>query len=124
VRDLDEARAFYADALGCTVARTQDDFCDVWFYGMQVTLQNRPAEAQSLQAGGCRHFGVTLTRVEFDAVVARLGARDVEWVHAVSTDHAGSVREQTKAKIADPSGNVIEIKTYPDVASALEISAS
>ena len=30
--------------------------------------------------------------------------------------------EQTKTKIADPSGNVIELKTYADVAAALEIS--
>ena len=30
--------------------------------------------------------------------------------------------EQTKAKIADPSGNVIELKTYRDVDAALEIS--
>jgi extradiol dioxygenase family protein len=28
----------------------------------------------------------------------------------------------TKAKIADPSGNVIELKTYADVARAFEIS--
>ena len=40
----------------------------------------------------------------------------------VSTDDEGQPTEQTKAKIADPSGNVIEIKTYADVASALEIS--
>ena len=62
-------------------------------------------------------------RDEFDAVVARFAARGVKWVQPVSTEHEGPALEQTKAKIADPSGNVIEIKTYPDVASALEISA-
>jgi extradiol dioxygenase family protein len=124
VRDLAEARAFYVDTLGCRAARARDGFCDVWFYGMQVTLQDRPDEARSLRPGGSRHFGVTLERDEFDAVVARLGARGVEWVHPVSTDHAGSALEQTKAKIADPSGNVVEIKTYHDVASALEISTT
>jgi hypothetical protein len=40
----------------------------------------------------------------------------------VSTDDEGLATEQTKAKIADPSGNVIEIKTYADLGSALEIS--
>ena len=124
VRDLHEARDFYVDALGCRAARARDGFCDIWFYGMQVTLQARPDEARTSPAGGCRHFGVTLPRDEFDAVVARLGARGAEWVHGVSTDHEGSVLEQTKAKVADPSGNVIESKTYRDVAAALEISAS
>jgi uncharacterized protein len=123
VRDLAEARGFYVDTLGCRATRTRDGFCDVWFYGMQVTLQDRPDDVQPLAAGGSRHFGVTLARDEFDAAVARLAARGVEWVQPVSTDHEGSALEQTKAKIADPSGNVIEIKTYPDVASALEISA-
>jgi extradiol dioxygenase family protein len=124
VRDLAEARDFYVDTLGCRAARTRDDFCDVWFYGMQVTLQDQPDEVRSLRAGGSRHFGVTLARHEFDAVVARLGTQGVDWLQPASTEHEGSAREQTKAKLADPSGNVIEIKTYPDVASALEIPAS
>jgi uncharacterized protein len=123
VRDLGEARDFYVDALGCRAARARDGFVDVWFYGMQVTLHDRPDETQPSGKGGCRHFGVSLTREEFDAVVARLEARGTRWVAPVSTDHAGSAQEQTKAKVADPSGNVIELKTYPDVSSALEIPA-
>jgi extradiol dioxygenase family protein len=124
VRDLGEARNFYVDALGCRAARTRDGFVDVWFYGMQVTLHDRPDLAQPSADGGCRHFGVTLAREEFDDAVARLGARGVSWLDPVSTDHKGSPLEQTKAKITDPSGNVIEIKTYPDVGSALEIPAT
>ena len=42
VRDLDEAREFYVHALGCQPARARAGFTDVWFYGMQVTLQDRP----------------------------------------------------------------------------------
>ena len=41
---------------------------------------------------------------------------------SVTTDDPGTPVEQTKTKIADPSGNVIELKTYADVAAALEIS--
>ena len=49
-------------------------------------------------------------------------SRGVDWVVPVSTDDEGLPTEQTKAKIADPSGNVIELKTYRDVDAALEIS--
>ena len=56
-------------------------------------------------------------------MIARLGDCGVAWVSPVSTDDEGLVTEQTKAKIADPSGNVIEVKTYRDVEAALEISA-
>jgi extradiol dioxygenase family protein len=119
---MDEARAFYVQVLGCEAARSRVDFTDVWFHGMQVTLQDRPDEVVPLAEGGCRHFGVTLGRDEFDALVARLESHDVTWLAPVSTDDAGLATEQTKAKFADPSGNVIEVKTYRNVSAALEIS--
>jgi len=121
VRDLDEAVAFYVSSLGCQAARAREDFVDVWFYGLQVTLQCRPDEVSDTRRG-VRHFGVTLGREEFEALVARLESHAVPWVVPVATDDAGLTTEQTKAKIADPSGNVIEIKTYRDVSAALEIS--
>ena len=123
VHDLDDAVSFYVRALGCQAARAKDEFADVWFFGMQVTLHERPNEAdEASPAGGTRHFGVTLGRDEFDALVARLDATGVEWLVPVTTDDAGLPTEQTKGKVADPSGNVIEVKTYRDVAAALEVS--
>jgi extradiol dioxygenase family protein len=122
VRDLDEARHFYVQTLGCRAARARDDFCDVWFYGLQLTLQDRPDEVQPLQPGASRHFGVTLEGSEFEAAVARAESSGVVWLVPVATDDEGLPTEQTKAKLADPSGNVIELKTYKDVRAALEIS--
>ncbi len=122
VRDMDAARAFYVHTLGCQAARTREGFTDVWFYGMQITLQDRPDAAPPAPSAGSRHFGVTLGRDEFEALLARLRAAGVEWVVPVSTDDRDLPTEQTKAKIADPSGNVIELKTYRDVDAALEIS--
>jgi uncharacterized protein len=119
---MDEARDFYVHTLGCQAARSRPDFTDVWFYGMQVTLQDRPDEATGLDPGGSRHFGVTLGRADFDAAVTRLEDVGIEWLAPVSTDDEGTAREQTKCKIADPSGNVIELKTYRNVVHALEIS--
>ena len=120
VRDLDEALDFYVHALGCRPARRRAGFADVWFYGMQVTLQERPGQVSS-PGGGARHFGVTLDRAEFDRAVARLEASGVPWMVPVGTDDAELETEQTKGKVADPSGNVIEVKTYRNAATALEI---
>jgi uncharacterized protein len=122
VRDLVEARDFYVDVLGCEAARAREGYQDIWFYGMQVTLHDRPDEATALFAGSVRHFGVTLSPAEFEAVTGRLRETGVCWISPISTDDPGTPLEQTKAKIADPSGNVIELKTYADVASALEMS--
>jgi hypothetical protein len=73
--------------------------------------------------GGSRHFGVTLGRNEFDELIDRMEKAGVEWVVPVTTDDEGRRTEQTKAKVVDPSGNVVEIKTYRDVQAALEISS-
>jgi len=123
VRDMEEARAFYVHTLGCQSARTRTDFTDIWFFGLQLTLQDRPDEVSVLRAGSSRHFGVTLGRDDFDSVISRLDAGGVAWLVPVTTDDEGEPTEQTKAKIADPSGNVIEFKTYRDVDAALEISS-
>ena len=122
VRDVEEAREFYVHTLGCQAARVRDGFADVWFFGMQVTLQDRPHEVAAADTESSRHFGVTLGRDEFDATIARLTSSGIDWLVPVSTDDEGQATEQTKAKIADPSGNVIELKTYRDVDAALEIS--
>jgi extradiol dioxygenase family protein len=119
VRDLDEARRFYRGVLGCTIGRANDDFVDAWFFGMQVTLHRRPDQTGGPGGQGVRHFGVTLERDAFDAAVARVNAHDVDWLVEVGTDHAGTPVEQTKGKLADPSGNLIELKTYPHVDEAL-----
>jgi extradiol dioxygenase family protein len=119
VRDLDEARQFYVDALGCEPGRVRDDWIDVWFYGMQVTLQLRPDEVPVPAQPGVRHFGVTLSVPELHELLGRI-ADQAEWISPPATDHAGTPRAQTKAKLADPSGNVIELKAYDDPAAALE----
>ena len=114
VRDTKEAQTFYVEILGCELGRVRETWLDVWFYGMQLTLQERPEEVLPEDEQGVRHFGVTLDRSVFDALVARLEQHSVSWFQRVSTDTTGALDGKTSAKILDPSGNVIELKTYPD----------
>jgi hypothetical protein len=118
VLDLDESKRFYVDRLGCPLARERDGFIDVWFYGLQLTLQHFPDQVLSPDERGVRHFGVTLDGDDLGELVTRLEGTDVEWVSPLRTDYPGEPEEQTKAKIADPSGNVIELKTYADPGAA------
>jgi uncharacterized protein len=120
VADLDAARSFYVDTLGCELGRVRDGWIDVWFYGLQLTLQERPDQVLDAAQTGVRHFGVTLDTATFAPLIARMIAADVDWVHELSTDYAGTPQEQTKAKLRDPSGNVIELKAYAEPAAAFE----
>lgn len=114
VHDLAEARRFYVEALGCTPGREYPDWCDVWFYGMQLTLQERPDQLLADELRGVRHFGVTLTGDELDRVLEQASRYQVRWLDPVTIDYAGTPQEQRKAKILDPSGNAIELKAYVD----------
>ena len=73
VQDLEEAEDYYVGVLGCQVARRRTDFIDVWFFGLQLTLHDRPDEVTGLVSGGSRHFGVTLNADDFDALVRAVG---------------------------------------------------
>ena len=79
----------------------------------------RTARDFYVEALGCQ---AARTRDDFNELLVRLEAAAVPWVAPVTTDNEGLPTEQTKAKLADPSGNVIEIKSYRDVDAALEIS--
>lgn len=124
VHDLVEARGFYVEALGCTPGREHPDWCDVWFYGMQLTLQERPDQVLADEQRGVRHFGVTLSGDELDRLLHRLSGHPVRWLAPVTIDYAGTPREQRKAKILDPSGNAIEIKAYVDREAAFAADGS
>ncbi len=121
VRDLESSKRFYVDALGCEVGRERPDFIDVWFYGLQLTLQQHPDQVLPDAQRGVRHFGVTLSRDDLTALLARLEGRPVSWLHEVHTDYPGTPQEQTKVKILDPSGNAIELKAYADPNAAFEM---
>jgi uncharacterized protein len=119
VDDLDAAREFYVDMLGCTPGQALEGGMDVWFYGLQLTLQLRPDDVLPAEGQGCRHFGVTFDRATLDALLLRLEKFPIRWISPVSTDTDGSLRGKTSAKVADPSGNVVELKSYDDPESAL-----
>ena len=115
VTALDDALTFYVDTLGCTPGRVRREqgFADVWFYGMQLTLQEQPEQVLPAEAQGARHFGAALPPDELAAVLARLDRASVTWLDRPTVDTEGRLNGKTSAKVADPSGNVIELKSYP-----------
>jgi hypothetical protein len=115
VLDLDDSLAFYVDTLGCTAGRIRRErgFADVWFYGMQLTLQEQPEQVLPAEQQGARHFGAALGPEELAAVFARLDRASVTWIERPAVDTEGRLDGKTSAKFSDPSGNVIELKSYP-----------
>lgn len=113
VNDLDEAIAFYS-ILGGIAGRREDTWADVALFGAQLTLQHAPGDVLQPMPRS-RHFGATLPWQEWEDLVARLTG----FIEGPRIDYSGTEREQAKAMIADPSGNLIELKAYRQPAAVL-----
>ena len=118
VKDLDEAIAFYS-TLGGIVGRRETAWADVALFGAQVTLQHVPEDVLNPMPRS-RHFGATLPWHHWEQLVGRL----TSFVEAPRIDYSGTDREQAKAMIADPSGNLIELKAYRQPAIILGPAAA
>lgn len=114
VESLDEAMAFYTERLGGVPGRREHGWADVALFGAQITLRHQPAEVLEPMPRS-RHFGATLAWSEWESIAGRL----TDFVEGSRIDHAGTDREQAKAMVADPSGNLIEIKAYRDPRAVL-----
>lgn len=115
VDDLVAARRFYEDALGCRIGRVREEWFDVWFFGLQLTLALRPEEVRGAEEQGSRHFGVVLDDLdEFSTLVERLRAQGAPWLTEPAHHDAAELSGKMSGKLADPAGNVIEIKYYGD----------
>ena len=107
VVDLDEALAFYEVVLGGVRGRREPEWADVALFGIQLTLQHRPGEV-TVPMPRSRHFGATMPWDEWEALIGRLA----DFVEQPRVDWEGTEREQAKAMVQDPSGNLIELKAY------------
>jgi extradiol dioxygenase family protein len=76
----------------------------------QITLQNDP-ESVTTAMPRTRHCGTTLAWAQWEAVVSRFEGSALI-VETPTISYAAEPVEQGKMMITDPSGNLIEIKTY------------
>jgi len=107
VRDLDEGVAYYVEEFGAVPGRREAAWADIALFGAQLTLQHVPADLQAPMPRS-RHFGATLGWGDWEALVAT--QRD--FVEPPRVALQGTEREQAKAMVQDPSGNLIELKAY------------
>lgn len=110
VADVEAALAFYVDRLEAEVGRRHEDGgVDIRLFGAQLTLQDAPGDVLT-PTPRTRHFGATIDWAAWEAIAERLD----RFVEPPTVSYAGERREQTKLMVADPSGNLIEIKAYRD----------
>ena len=111
VADLQDAIDFYTRELGGQVGRRcSSEVADVLIFGAQVTL-HVDQSVDKLPVVRSRHFGATLAWAEWETMAARL-ASTARVIEPPTISYEGEPTEQGKIMIADPSGNLVELKAY------------
>ncbi len=121
VHDLDAARAFYGEVLGCPQGRSSEAWVDFDLHGHQIVAHlvpgPRPLEPTTDVDGHqvpVRHFGLLLTVPQWQQLVARLRAADHRFIVEPHVRFAGQTGEQHTCFLLDPSGNALEFKAFAD----------
>jgi extradiol dioxygenase family protein len=124
VRDLDEARAFYGDLLGCPEGRASEEWVDFDFFGHQIVAHLSPNEIGHKafnqvdgEAVPVRHFGAILSMDAWKKLSARLTECNTKFIIEPDIRFEGEPGEQATFFFLDPSGNALEFKAFHDDAA-------
>jgi uncharacterized protein len=122
VDDIEQARRFYVDLLGCREGRRSERWIDLDLFGHQIVahLSDKPHSTTQNPVDGhdvpVPHFGVILAWDDFTRLAERLRAAGVEFVIEPYLRFAGLPGEQMTMFFHDPSGNALEFKAFRDPA--------
>jgi len=118
VRDLEEARAFYLDTIGCKQGRETASHIDFDMFGHHVVAHLVPVAPRATPGEfdghdvPVPHFGVNLERGDWEQLAERLKrsrCRFREYPHARLV---GQIGEHDTLFVYDPSGNSLEFKSF------------
>jgi len=113
VHDLEQAKRFYVDGLGCAIGRESHVAITLCLGGHQL-IAHLTEETPTLQKGIYpRHFGLICgTKEEWQALVNRAKEKGLNFYQQPRLRFSGSRLEHTTFFLEDPSHNLLEFKYY------------
>jgi extradiol dioxygenase family protein len=118
VTDLDEARRFYGEVLGCAEGRSTASWVDFDFFDHQISLHlGEPFRTERTGHVGDQlvpmpHFGLVLALPDWQAMAARLRDAGTAFILEPQVRYPGEPGEQWTMFFCDPFGNPLEIKGF------------
>jgi uncharacterized protein len=130
VRDIEEARRFYKDVLGCAEGRSDPHWVDFSLYGHQFVCHLNPnlgktgslaSHFNPVDGHGVPvpHCGVVLRPAQWNALAEQLRRHRVDFVVEPHTRFKGQAGEQSTMFFLDPTGNALEFKAFEDIEGQL-----
>ena len=124
VDDIEAARRFYGEVLGCPEGRSADTWVDFNLFGHQIVAHLAPPGGRadlSNHVDGHNvpvpHFGVVLPMEQWRILADRVQAAGVSFGMAPTVRFKGQVGEQATMFFKDPAGNALEFKAFADLSS-------
>lgn len=121
VDDLEAARRFYGELLGCRRGRESEHWIDFDFHGHQIVAHLSPEDCAAGKRSAVdgkqvpvRHFGLLLDYDRFDALAERFKRAGVEFLIDPYLRFEGQAGEQKTMFVRDPAGNALEFKAFKD----------
>ena len=121
VDDLEAARRFYGELLGCPEGRSAPEWIDFDLFGHQIVAHLAPEQRRSSnEVDGehvpVPHFGVVLPMQQWKELADKLSGAGTEFVIEPTVRFAGQPGEQATMFFLDPAGNALEFKAMADPA--------
>ena len=119
VSDLQRAKVFYVDILGCTTGRVDKKWIDLNFFNHQLVLHQRDGiDNNNLNRVDGKdvpvpHFGVILEWKDWHNFADRIQDR-IDFIIEPYIRFKGQVGEQATMFFNDPDRNAIELKAFKD----------
>jgi uncharacterized protein len=124
VDDLNAARRFYGELLGCPEGRSAEHWVDFDLHGHQIVAHLAPEQVRKRSTNPVDgedvpvpHFGLVLPMSEWKRLARRLQDASVEFVIAPTIRFEGQPGEQATMFLLDPTGNALEFKAMADPAN-------
>ncbi len=123
VDDLDAARRFYGQVLGCPEGRSAPgEWIDFDLFGHQIVAHHVSGGSSRISGHNpvdgdevpVPHFGVVLDLPRWNALAERLRAAGVRFVVEPHVRFEGLPGEQATMFFLDPAGNALEFKAFAD----------
>ena len=127
VNDLNTTKDFYEKVLNCKVGRESESWVDFNLYGHQIVAHLAPNECNNVHFNivdedqiPCRHFGVILDWHEWEELSKKLDLLKINFLINPKVRFKNKSGEQGTFFLKDPSGNVLEFKTFKNDADVFK----
>lgn len=124
VDDLEAAKYFYGQVLGCEKGRSSMHWVDWNFYGHQLVthLVDCMPSAPSCNEVDSKsvpvpHFGVVLTMEDWHVLADKVKGAGIKFVIEPYIRFVGEPGEQATMFFHDPAGNALEFKAFNDLSA-------